>query len=120
MIGLYEFMVVLATCGPALIFWIAVIIFAVVMLRRGGGRAERFIIAGGGVKIAGTLLGVFGAFLPPWLVERGYDINDAVSVSSGHGIAVNIIGMAGIICLIYGFWIKFKAREILGDNVENA
>jgi hypothetical protein len=111
-IGLYEFMVVLAAGGPALLLWIAVVIFAAIRLRRGGGRAERFLIAGGGLKIISNLLSVAGVFLTPWLIDLGYSHIDAVSVSSGYGIVINVIGMAGIACLIYAFWVKFKVRGL--------
>ncbi len=111
MIGLYEFLVVLAMGGPALLLWIAVVILAAVRLRRGGGSAERFLIAGGGLKIISNLLGIAGIFAVPWLIDRGYDHTYAVSLASGYGIFSNIISMAGIICLIYAFWVKFKARD---------
>jgi len=118
MIGLYEIMVVLAAGSHTLLLWIAVIIFAAVRLRRGGGRAERFLIAGSGLKIISNLLGIVGVFVTPWLVDRGYSHTDAISFSSGYGIVVNVIGMAGIACLIYAFWVKFQKREL--RNIEKA
>ena len=51
MIGASEFLIILAGMIPALALWIAVIIFAAVRLRRGGGRAERFLLAGASLKI---------------------------------------------------------------------
>ena len=118
MIGLYEFMIILGAGSPALLFWIAVIIFAAVRLRRGGGRAERFLVAGGGLKIISNLLGIAGIFITPWLVDRGYGMDSAVSIASGYGIAVNVIGMAGIACLIYAFWVKFQVSEL--RNIKRA
>ena len=112
MIGFYEFMVMLGASSPALLFWIAVAIFAAVRLRRGGGRAERFLIAGSGLKIISNLLGVARVFIIPWLVDRGYGMDSTISISSGYGIAVNVIGMAGIACLIYAFWVKFQVSEL--------
>ncbi len=110
MIGFTEFLVMLAASAPALIFWIAVVVFAAIMLRRGGGRAERFLIAGASLKIIGNLLGIPTVFIVPWLVDKGYSPADAISVSSGCGIFLNVISMAGIICFIYAFWVKFKTR----------
>jgi hypothetical protein len=118
MIGLYESMVMLGAVSPALLLWIVVIIFAAVMLRRGGGRAERFLIAGGGLKIISNLLGIARVFITPWLVDRGYSMDSAVSIASGYGIALNVIGMAGIACLIYAFWVKFQVGEL--RNIERA
>ena len=39
----------LAAVTPALLFWIIVIILGAILLGRGGGRAERFLIAGAGI-----------------------------------------------------------------------
>lgn len=112
MIGLAEFSMILIGYAPTLAFWIAVIVFAAIWLRRGGGRAERFLIAGASLKIIGNLLGIPTVFIIPWLVDKGYSPADAISASSGWGIFLNLIGMAGIICLIYAFWVKFKMRNI--------
>jgi hypothetical protein len=98
----------LVGAAPALVFWIAVIVFAVVMLQRGGGRPEHFLMAGAGIKIIGNLLRIPATFITLWLVDRGYSIDYASSVSNYCGIFLNIIGMAGILCLVYAFWIKFK------------
>ena len=112
MTGFYDFMVMLGAGSPALLFWIAVVIFAAVRFRRGGGRAERFLIAGGGLKIISNLLGIAGFFVTPWLVDRGYSLDTAVSIASCYGIVDNVIGMAGIACLIYAFWVKFQVSEL--------
>jgi hypothetical protein len=111
MIGFSEFLMMLAGSTPALILWIAVIIFAVVMLRRGGGRAERFLIAGASLKIISNLLGIITPAIMIWLLDAGYSKNYANSIASGYGIFLNIIGMAGIICLVYAFWVKFKTKN---------
>ncbi|MFC1954169.1 hypothetical protein ACFLU7_01275, partial [Chloroflexota bacterium] len=111
MIGLAEFSVVLAGYAPALIFWIVVIVFAAIWLRSGGGRAERLLIVGASLKLIDNLLGIPAVFIVPGLVDRGYSMNDAISWVSGYGIFCNIIGMAGIICLVYAFWLKFKTSN---------
>ncbi len=115
MIGISEILVGLAGIGPALILWIAVIIFAVIMLRRGGGRAERFLIAGAGIKIISNLLYIPMVFIIPWLIGGGYSKDSAVSIASSYGIFCKVVGMAGIICLVYAFWVKFKARHLSGE-----
>lgn len=112
MIGATEFFVFLAGSSPALALWIAVIVFAAIMLRRGGGRAERFLVAGASLKIISILTCPLTVFIVPWLVGRGYGTDSAISLASGYGIVLNIVGMAGIICLVYAFWIKFKARNL--------
>ena len=110
--GVSEFLMVLAGSAPALVLWIAVVIFAAVMLRRDGGRAERFLIAGASLKIISNLLGPASFAILHWLIKEGYSIDYANSVVLGYGIFCKVVGMAGIICLIYAFWIKFKARSL--------
>jgi len=118
MIGFTEFLVMLAASAPALIFWIAVVVFAAIMLRRGGGKAERFLVAGGIIKLAGTLLSIPSLFIMPWLIGMGYDTAYANSVTSGWGIFLKVIGMAGILCLVYAFWVKFKVGDLIGEILE--
>ena len=110
--GVSEFLMVLAGSAPALVLWIAVVIFAAIMLRRGGGRAERFLVAGASLKIIGNLLGIATITIAPWLADKGYSMDYTASALSGYGIFLNVVSMAGIICLIYAFWVKFKARSL--------
>jgi len=98
--------------APSLAFWIAVIVLAAVMLRRGGGRAERFLIAGASLKIISNLLNIPTVAIAPWFVTRGYSMDNAVSLVEYYGIFLNVVGMAGIICLIYAFYVKFEARNL--------
>lgn len=97
--------------APALVFWIVIIIFATIMLRRVGGRAERFLVAGVGIEMAGTLLRIPMGAIAPWIFHQGYSTTYISSVSTGYGIFLNVISMAGIICFIYAFWVKFKAKS---------
>jgi hypothetical protein len=93
----------LAGKAPALIFWIGVIVFGSIMHGRGGGRAERLLIAGGGVKILAGLLSILLAFVTFWMVNRGSSMQEA----------------AGTLCLIYAFWVRFKEwKTAEADNLE--
>ena len=95
--------------APTLVFWIVVIIFIIVMLRRGGSRAEHFLLAGASLEITGTLLRIPTGAITPWLFHQGYSTTYISSVTTGCGIFLNVISMAGIICFIYAFWVKFNA-----------
>ncbi len=100
--------------SPALVLWIAAVVFAAVRLQRGGVRAERFLVAGASLEIISNLLIVPMAFIPVWLAGGGYSTYYAVSVASGCAMFLNVIGMAGIICLVYAFWLKFEMRNSVG------
>ena len=110
--GIPMFLAQFINIAPALLLWIAVIVLAAILLRRGGGRAERFLILGASLKITSNLLGLASSTILHELLNRGYSIAYANSVVSGYGIFCNVVGMAGIICLIYAFWVKFKARNL--------
>ena len=108
MMGVTEYLMFLMGSAPALILWIAVVIFATIMLRRGGGRAERFLISGAGLKIISNLLILASFAILHWLINKGYSMDYANSVVSGYGIFCKVVGMAGIICLVYAFWVRFR------------
>ena len=79
------------------------------------GEGQRFLIAGAGLKIISNLLNIPAAAIAPWLVQAGRSVPDAASMLSGYGIFCNVVGMAGIICLVYAFWVKFKERNLEGE-----
>lgn len=106
--GPFEWLIILSGKAPALVFWIAITIFGIVMLRRGGGRAERFFIVGAGVKILGNLLPVPWVVTSLWLHHEDYSITYINSITTVINIFFNIVSMVGIILLIYAFWVKFR------------
>jgi len=97
--------------APSLVFWIVVFVFTVIILRRSGGRAERFLLAGASLGIAGSLLRVPTGAITFWLFHQGYSDTYIGSVSTGCEIFLNVVSMAGVICFIYAFWIRFKANN---------
>lgn len=98
--------------APNLAGWIVVIVLAAIMLRRGGGRAEHFIIAGGGLKLFSNLLNIPAAAIVPWLIHGGATITDATLADSVYGMLCGVVSMAGIIFLVYAFWLKFRAGSL--------
>lgn len=93
---------------PNLAGWIVVIILAAIILRR-GGRAERFIIVGASLKLFSNLLNIPAAAIVPWLIHGGATITYATLADSVYQILRGVVSMAGIIFLIYAFWLKFRA-----------
>jgi len=116
-IGPWEFLIKLRDISPFLALWIAAIVFAAVMLGRGGGRAERFLIAGASLKLIGNLISIPANFFIVGLLDRGYNIAEMSSIYSSVSLLINIVHMAGIICLIYAFWIRFKSRNAEGVEI---
>ena len=101
----------LITAAPYLVAWIVAIIVAVIMLRRGGGRAERFLLSGSCLMLVSTLFTVPMPAIAPWLVEGGASRVEAASVISGFNLFRGLVGLVGILCLVYAFWIKFKVKS---------
>jgi hypothetical protein len=104
--------------APGLILWIAVLVLSVRLLRRDGGRAERFLIAGAGVCIFGSLFYIPQLFIAPLLFSSGSSMENFIGLTSGIRIAGDIVHSAGLVCFIYAFWIKFNAgRTVRGENL---
>jgi hypothetical protein len=102
----------LVSALPGLIFWVAVLIAGIVLLyREGSGRAEEFLILGTVLQIAGLLLSILVPYASIRFILNGDVINDFRRSVILYKTLVNIVSMAGIICLIYAFWLKFKERK---------
>jgi len=102
--------------APFLAAWIAATTIAAIMLRHGGGRAERFLLAGSCVMFAKQLFyipvsAVIELLIVPSMIERGVSRPIAVQVFSYNSIFFGLVGLAGIICLVYAFWTKFKVKS---------
>jgi hypothetical protein len=108
--GIIEYLIAVLTSAPAMAFWIAVIIYGAVKLNRGGGRAERFLIAGGSIKLIGNLLGVANLLIVP-LLYHGTSTDDITTFSIGYSIFRSVVSMVGILCLLYAFWVKFRSKK---------
>jgi len=103
---------------PSLVGWIVAVVLAAIMLKRGGARAERFLVIGASLMLLGSFLDIPTPALSMWLsVARGMTNVEAASVLSVFGLVRGCIGLAGIICLVYAFWVKFKRHEsVTGRN----
>ena len=101
----------LIPAAPYLAAWIAAIVLSVIMLRRGGGRAERFLLTGSCVMLASKLFSVPIVLIVPLLIDNGWSTDRALPVLSGVSLFLGLVGLAGIVCLVYAFWIKFKVKS---------
>lgn len=93
--------------GIPVFFWIGTLIFGIVMLRRGGGKPERFFITGASLNILGTILRILGIYFPVWFHIKDYGSDTMKSITFGTGLVIDIISALGVICLLYAFWLKF-------------
>ena len=77
-------------------------------MQRGGGRAESFLIVGAGLGIVSNVVNALMVGIRTWLFSIGQNI----PVVTNYQMFLNIVSMAGILCLIYAFWVKFKECNI--------
>ena len=97
--------------SPVLAAWIAAIVLSAIMLRRGGGRAERFLLTGSCLMLLGTLLLIPAPLIAPWLLESGVSRVRVASLVGYFGMLPSFVSLAGIVCLVYAFWTKFKVKS---------
>jgi hypothetical protein len=97
--------------SPVLIGWIVAIIISIRMLNRGGGKAERFLLIGSSLMLAQGLISPFTTVLMQWFtVEHRGDIQSIGLISGLVNIPLAIISLAGIVCLVYAFWTRWKTN----------
>ena len=102
----------LFSSAPALVGWIVAVTLAAIMLGRGGARAERFLLAGACLMLLASILAIPTPALGMWL-HSGREMTNVQTAFwlSIFGLIRGIIGLAGIICLVYAFWVKFKSGK---------
>lgn len=101
----------LVSSAPSLVGWIIAVVLATKMLRRGGSRAERFLLIGASLMLVQSLAAIPTSAVGNWLmIDRGMTSVKAASVLSIYGLIRGCIGLGGIICLVYAYWIRFKKR----------
>ena len=94
---------------PELLAWLFGIVLAILMVRRGGGKAEKLLLAGCSlmfvIQIASPLL----SGLVSLLLREGWRTPQTVGLILQLPVA--ILGVAGLVCLVYAFWVRFRTRR---------
>jgi hypothetical protein len=97
---------------PALLAWLVGIFLGVIMLGRGGARAEKLFLAGCSLMFVNIFLSPFLIASTQWLSsEYGYtDIKIPVLMQA---LPYAVFSLSGIICLVGAFWLLFwkEARQ---------
>ena len=100
----------LIPAAPYLAAWSASVVFSTIMIRRVGGRAEHLLLTGSCLMLASKLCSVPAVLITPLLINSGWNTNRALPVLSGFNLFTGLISLAGIVCLVYSFWIKFQVK----------
>jgi len=96
---------------PVILAWLVGIALATRMLVRGGGKAERLLLAGCILMVAIQIARPFLTALSIRLISE-----HGIARASAAGLVVSlpsgILGMAGIVCLVLAFWTRWKTGVI--------
>ena len=101
---------------PHLVAWTVAVILAVTMVRRGGGKAEKLLLAGSGLMLVSTLASPLLKELSTWLVtEQG--MSRAAASGWFVSLPLGILTVAGFICLVSAFWMRFMTKKQGQENL---
>ncbi len=93
---------------PSILAWGAALVLAIIMLRRGGGKAEKLLLSGCilmfFVQLGGPLLQVLRESL---IEEHGL----RASAIGFLSLPSAIFGLAGLVLLVIAFWLRFKRKK---------
>jgi hypothetical protein len=97
---------------PTLVAWLFGIVMAVVMVRRGGSKAEKLLLAGCSLMFITALAGpLLSELVQSLLFEEGMsNLSRAQMVALFVSLPRGVLSLAGFICLVYAFWVRFIIR----------
>ena len=98
---------------PELLAWGVGIVLAVLMVRRGGGKVEKLLLAGCSLIFVTRLASPLLHELVQRLVsEQGMShIDIAQTMGLTVSLPMGILGLAGFVCLVLAFWMRFWSRR---------
>ena len=91
---------------PELVAWLFGIVLAVFMVRWGGGRAEKLLLAGCSLMCAVQLVGPFLSGFVSLLLREGWQSPQTPGLILS--LPMGILGLAGFVCLVLAFWMRFR------------
>ena len=110
-----EFISALIPSGIYLVGWVIALIFVRRMINNGGTRAEHLLLIGIWIMVAKSIIDIiFKAIdgsITQWLFTRTQNEGDLGLYNTATSTSRSIVGLIGIVYLIYAFWIKFQGRN---------
>jgi len=92
---------------PELVAWVIGLVLAIIMVRQGGGKAEKLLLAGCSLMFLVGIISVLLGSMTPWLLEQRISAQEFGLIRS-----ISIIpSLAGFICLILAFFVRFKTKK---------
>ena len=81
---------------------------AIVMLRRGGDKPEALMLIGCGLFLLSSL----SSLVLNTVIHAMQELRISyASYSLITGLTTGVFSLAGLVCLIWAFWLKFRKKE---------
>jgi len=98
---------------PELVAWGIGIVLAVLMVRRGGVKAEKLLLAGCSLMFATRLASpLLGELVRSLMSEQGTNyISRAQMMGLFVSLPTSILALAGLVCLVWAFWVRFRTKR---------
>jgi len=97
---------------PEILAWLFGVVLAVLMVRRGESKTEKLLLAGCCLMFLARLITPVLWVLVQSLVS-GQDAGYLTSLQAlgWTNIPVTILGLAGFVCLVWAFWVRFRVKR---------
>ena len=97
---------------PSLVVWLAGLVLSIKMIKRGGSKPEKLLVAGCSLILLKTILSPIPRILiDVWMNRESMSAMTVGRMMSIFSIPGMIFGLAGFICLVMAFWLKFKVKK---------
>ena len=97
---------------PELMAWLFGIVLAVVMLRRGGARAEKLLLAGCSLVFLVDLINpLVRELVRRWMSEQDMSYVSAAQTIGLASLPMTVLSLAGLVCLVWAFWMRFRKER---------
>ncbi|MFC1900218.1 hypothetical protein ACFLYN_01355 [Chloroflexota bacterium] len=108
-----EISISLLNAVPDIIAWTVGIVLAVIMVRRGGMKAEKLLLIGCCLMLAEAILSpVTRELIMNWVRGNNTSAISFAQAASYITIPRVVLSLAGFICLVWAFWIKFRVKKV--------
>jgi hypothetical protein len=81
------------------------------LLRGGGGRAEKLFLAGACLMFFAALAGPLLLAPARWSIEEAGGTRSGAATYALLVLPLSIFWLAGLVCLVWGFWLRFRHRQ---------
>ena len=97
---------------PSLLVWVIGLVLSIKMLRRGGTKPEKLLIAGCSLILLKTILSPLPRIMiDVWMNQEGAGVASIGRTMALISIPRAVFSLAGFICLVMAFWMKFKVKK---------